>query len=182
MTHRRATSTTTTALFAATAVLAATAAVLLALTACGSSSGETDTTQADDATEVLDYGQTHSTDGLDISADITEVFTPDDYANFGNDNPYALITLTVTNTSGQDTDAISGPMHECQLDGTATTYEQFQGITENAPGLISAGDTVTWPAAACPVSTDGTTRGETVDYGITTGTETLWFTGSVPAQ
>lgn len=168
-------------------------ALLLTLAACSSddepnsdpsrsATGSTGISEDDGTPEAADFGQAHSIDGLDISADATEIFAPNDYANFGDDNPYALITLTVTNTGDADSDALSGPLHGCQLDGTTASGDQFQGITEMPPGLIHAGDTVTWLAHACPVTTSDGARGGTLDYSVTVNGSPVWFTGPIPAE
>ncbi|MDT0306856.1 hypothetical protein RM780_07750 [Streptomyces sp. DSM 44917] len=165
------------------------AALLLATgtAACSSSDDGTDgntpppAASATEQPDTLPFGQTHTVAGLNVTAEITEIFAPNDYANFDDNNPYALITITATNTGDADTDTAAYAMHQCQLDGNPTTYEQFQGITDMPPGLIQAGADSTWRAAACPVTTAGD-PGTALEYGITLGETTVWYTGDVPAE
>jgi hypothetical protein len=125
------------------------------------------------------FGEPHTVGDLTLTAEIAEVFAPNDYANFGDDSLHALISVTVTNNGDADTDATDGLGTVCQLNGTQVIPESWLDITDQPPGLIAAGATATWAPAGCPIAD---APNGTLDYSVTIDGATLWWTGDLPTE
>lgn len=123
---------------------------------------------------VLDLGAAHQFDDrLTVSAAVAEVFAPNDYANFGDDQPYALVEVTVTNDTGAPF-SLDMVLSECAVDGQAAEREAFDGITTSWPSVVQDGRDATW-SEACLLG-----DGSELEYGLSLGErDHLWFTGAV---
>ncbi|MGW0984293.1 hypothetical protein ACWD33_26160 [Streptomyces xiamenensis] len=123
---------------------------------------------------VLDLGAANEfDDGLTVTAAVAEVFAPNDYANFGDDQPYALVEVTATNGTGAPF-ALDMVLSECVVDGQAAEREAFDGITTSWPSVVQDGRDATW-SEACLLG-----EGTELEYGLSLGDrDQLWFTGTV---
>ena len=166
---------------------ALTTATLLALAAC-SGSDDTDDAATEPATEaptgeepeppaVIALGDTHTyDDGLSVSVALTELFAPNDYGNFGDDDQYAMLTATVTNDTGTPVE-IGSVFQDCSLDGANVAHELFQDVTSYWPDLVQDGDEGTWQYACLTEGgTDLTAQMQINEY------PAVYFTGTVPQE
>lgn len=160
----------------------ATTTLLLLATACSSTQdNEPDGTPPANPTPSLStpapptikgFGDTHTyPDDVTATADLTSTFTPSDEGFQGDDQPYALLTITLNNPTKQHLQ-LTDVFQDCAVDGQETLNEAFDGITSNWPDLVQAGKTGTWKTS-CLLS-----DGEEMQYGLQIGDrQPVYWTG-----
>lgn len=172
-----------------TAALLSTVALLAALAACSSDSDSDDEAggtpnsggdgsleePGDEPPAVIELGATHDYgDGAAITVEIAELFAPNDYANFGDDQQYALLEATFANNTGAPVE-IGYATQDCVVDGENVPHELFLDITSEWPAVVQDGAEGTW-RYACLVdgAIDLQAQMQINDY------PAVYFTGAVP--
>ncbi|WP_432747307.1 hypothetical protein H7827_23935 [Streptomyces sp. JH002] len=118
-------------------------------------------------------GEVELDDGLRLSAEVGEVFVPDDFGSYGDSGRYALVVVSATNGTGAPL-TLDGVVVECVVDGIPAERATFDGITVAPPSVVEEGADAAW-SEACSLG-----EGQGLEFGLGIGDrDAVWFMGAV---
>ncbi|MGW3295967.1 hypothetical protein ACWC9S_18520 [Streptomyces xiamenensis] len=112
-------------------------------------------------------------DGLRLSAEVGEVFVPNDFGGHDDSGRYALVVVSATNGTGAPL-TLDGLVVECVVDGIPAERATFEGITVAPPSVVEDGGDAAW-SEACNLG-----EGQGLEFGLGIGDrDAVWFMGAV---